>query len=365
MQIIPLKGFDCTQIIIITARITQGMINESSVVNLLPSIVLSRKKRYKFNIFNILFVSLAMEILKKLTNLENQASQFGFKWETPNQILSQIKSEIQEIEVPLKDGDQTKLQEEIGDLLHAVFSLCIFCQFPAKETLLNSINKFERRFNAVKTLAEEKGLKTLNNTSFDELMKLWEQAKKLTFNHITLAQPILLKGKHIQLELLQKNHYEILKTLSEDDKVSTYSPALKLKFDHWFEKALQNQPEDAQISFIIRRLQDNKIIGSTRFYQIDFNHKRLAIGYTWCIPEVWGTGINTECKFLLLNYAFNILLMNRAEFYIDERNARSRAAIRKLGAIEEGVLRKHIILEDDYVRNTVVYSILKEEWNRL
>jgi len=80
----------------------------------------------------------------------------------------------------LKDCNQKKLQEEIGDLLHAVFSLCIFCQFEAEETLLNSINKFERRFNMIKSLAKENGLNTLHGHSFDELMILWHQAKQRT-----------------------------------------------------------------------------------------------------------------------------------------------------------------------------------------
>lgn len=121
-----------------------------------------------------------MGILKKLTDLENEASQFGFKWENPHQIMDQIRSEINEVEAHLKDGNQKKLQEEIGDLLHAVFSLCIFCQFDAKETLENSVNKFERRLRMTQQLAREKGLDSLNGHSFDELMKFWDQAKRLS-----------------------------------------------------------------------------------------------------------------------------------------------------------------------------------------
>ncbi len=121
-----------------------------------------------------------MDVLKKLYDLENEASAFGFKWETSNQIVAQIQSEISEIDVHLKDGDQKKLQEEIGDLLHAVFSLCVFCQFEPKDTLSQSVNKFEHRFNMIKKLADAKGLKTLNGLNFDELMLLWNQAKQLT-----------------------------------------------------------------------------------------------------------------------------------------------------------------------------------------
>lgn len=121
-----------------------------------------------------------MNILEKLTQLEIEASNYGFKWENPHQIMTQIKSECAEIDEHLNnhDADKSKLQEEIGDLLHAVFSLTVFCQFNPKETLENSVNKFERRFNQVKLLAQEQGLETLTGMSFDELMQFWDQAKK-------------------------------------------------------------------------------------------------------------------------------------------------------------------------------------------
>ncbi len=122
-----------------------------------------------------------MNVLEKLTKLEIEASDYGFKWETPHQIMSQRKTECAELEEHLNnhDADKSKLQEEIGDLLHAVFSLTVFCQFDAKETLESSVNKFERRFNQVKLLAQEKKLETLNGMSFDELMRFWDQAKKI------------------------------------------------------------------------------------------------------------------------------------------------------------------------------------------
>lgn len=121
-----------------------------------------------------------MHVLKKLTILETEADNFGFKWEKSDQIIEQIQSEISEVAIHLKDGNQNKLQEEIGDLLHAVFSLCVFCQFDPEDTLIKSVNKFERRFRATQQLAAEKGFSTLNGQSFDKLMALWNQAKKLT-----------------------------------------------------------------------------------------------------------------------------------------------------------------------------------------
>lgn len=119
-----------------------------------------------------------MDILNKLVTLENEAAEFGFKWETADQIMGQIRSEITEIEVHLKDRDKKKLQEEIGDLLHAVLSLCVFCQFDPHDTLINSVNKFERRFRATQHFAIQEGLNDLNGQSFQKLMSLWDKAKK-------------------------------------------------------------------------------------------------------------------------------------------------------------------------------------------
>ena len=121
-----------------------------------------------------------MTLLEKLTMLENEADAFGFKWENPHQIMSQIQSECVEINEHLDSTapeNKIKLQEEIGDLLHAVFSLCVFCKLNPEETLKKSVDKFERRFNAVKSLAQQKGLKTMNGMSFDQLMHFWDQAK--------------------------------------------------------------------------------------------------------------------------------------------------------------------------------------------
>lgn len=182
---------------------------------------------------------------------------------------------------------------------------------------------------------------------------------------IAKIQPIKLIGSTIQLEPLDSEHHAILKQLSQNEKISTYSPALRYKFDSWFNKALNIFPEHPQLSFVVRTLVDQKIIGSTRFYEINLAHRRLSIGYTWFVPEVWGTKINAECKLLLFRHAFDTLGMNRIEFSIDARNERSRAAVKKLGATEEGILRQHIVLDDGYVRDTVVYSILKTEWPRV
>lgn len=125
-----------------------------------------------------------MDLLDKVLHLENDAADFGFRWERSEQIMAQIQSECEEIREHLEQQDsgshsRESLQEEIGDLLHAVFSLCVFCNFSPRETLEQTLTKFERRMTAVKHIAEKEGLNTLEGKSFEELMQVWGRAKNL------------------------------------------------------------------------------------------------------------------------------------------------------------------------------------------
>ncbi|HEX2548830.1 MAG TPA: GNAT family protein [Gammaproteobacteria bacterium] len=175
---------------------------------------------------------------------------------------------------------------------------------------------------------------------------------------------ITLKSRHIQLEPLQESHRVELYAAAQNENIWTYYPfnLIQEKFHVWFDKAIQGSIQKAEIPFAVRRLSDMQILGSTRFYDVHPKHRRLTIGNTWYVPEVWGSYVNPECKFLLLNTAFDTFDMNRVELLIDSRNTRSRAAVKKLGATEEGLLRKHMILENGYVRDTVVFSIIKSDW---
>lgn len=127
------------------------------------------------------YFGLNMDLLEKAVVLENEASEFGFQWETTNQIMAQIQSECVEINEHLDKGvgqaNQAELQEEIGDLLHAVFSLCVFCNLSPRDTLAQTLTKFERRLTAVKEISKERGLTHLNGYPFDELMEIWQKAK--------------------------------------------------------------------------------------------------------------------------------------------------------------------------------------------
>ena len=176
-----------------------------------------------------------------------------------------------------------------------------------------------------------------------------------------------LTGSHIQLVPLELHHKEKLLHASQNPAIWTYTTSNPLgdKFSAWFEKALQLTSEGKQLTFVAEKISDKQVIGSTRYYDINHEHKRLMIGYTWYVPEVWGTVVNPECKLLVMQHAFETLNFNRIEFATDSRNLRSRAALKKLGAKEEGRLRQHMILPNGHVRDTIVFSVIKTEWQEV
>jgi len=119
-----------------------------------------------------------MTVLDRTLELEKKANAFGFQWENATQILDQIKSECQEIQAELDQKNTENLQEEIGDLLHAVLSLCVFCQFPLQATLEKSLDKFDGRLAQVIAQAKSHGYQTLKGQPIDVLMSFWNKAKE-------------------------------------------------------------------------------------------------------------------------------------------------------------------------------------------
>lgn len=173
-----------------------------------------------------------------------------------------------------------------------------------------------------------------------------------------------LEGQFVSLEPLMETHREELRLTAQDENTWTYFPysASGEKFDPWFTKSLRKMDEGEEYAFAVRYKKSGVIVGSTRYYEIALKHRRLKIGHTWYTQETRGTAVNPESKLLLLTNAFEKLNINRVEFTADSRNTISRAAMKKLGATEEGILRQHLILENGFIRDSVVLSILKEEW---
>jgi len=159
-----------------------------------------------------------------------------------------------------------------------------------------------------------------------------------------------------------------IKELTRNARLWEYTKTLIIDdtFDEQFDKyiALAFNPVNMgeQYSFVIYEASTDRIIGMTRYYKFEPSQKRLSIGYTWYIPEVWGQVHNKECKLLVLQYAFETLGFQRAEFEVAYRNVRSQKAVEKIGGVREGVLRKHGVQADGSVRDTVVFSIIDEEW---
>ncbi|HVF97292.1 MAG TPA: GNAT family protein [Flavisolibacter sp.] len=177
-----------------------------------------------------------------------------------------------------------------------------------------------------------------------------------------------LKGQFVQLELLGSEHLSALKSLAHDGRLWEYTKTFLINdtFDEQFERyiaaAFDPRFSGGQVSFVMRDVQTGEVMGMTRYYKIEAAHKRVSIGYTWYVPAYWGKVHNKECKLLLLQYAFEEQGYQRVEFEVAHQNLRSQKAVAKIGGIKEGVLRKHGLHADGTVRDTVVFSIVNDEW---
>jgi RimJ/RimL family protein N-acetyltransferase len=125
---------------------------------------------------------------------------------------------------------------------------------------------------------------------------------------------------------------------------------------------LEGQARKTDLPFAVLHKQSQRVIGMTRFMDIQVPNRAVEIGGTWYGKEFQRTGVNTECKFLLLQHAFEVYDCVRVQFKADLRNERSQRAIERIGGVREGVLRDHMILPDGYIRSSVYFSILKSEW---
>ena len=176
-----------------------------------------------------------------------------------------------------------------------------------------------------------------------------------------------LTGRWVRLEPLAEAHREALRRAADDERIWTNTLVVGRGpgFDASFDDAFVQRDAGRQIPFAVRLLTDDRLIGSTSYLDVNPRHKRVEIGSTWYEPAVWGTAVNPECKLLLLAHAFEVLGVNRVALVTDLRNEHSQAAIAKLGAVREGVLRAHMVTQGERVRDSVVFSIVVAEWPRV
>jgi len=137
------------------------------------------------------------------------------------------------------------------------------------------------------------------------------------------------------------------------------------EFEQYMATAVESMQLKSAYPFILFDKLQNKYVGSTRFYDIQLNNSSTQLGYTWYSESTWGTGLNEHCKLLLLEFAFETIGFERVEFRADNRNKRSIAAMQKIGCTVEGVLRNHLPTSDGTRRDSIVLSMLKEEWPRI
>jgi RimJ/RimL family protein N-acetyltransferase len=177
--------------------------------------------------------------------------------------------------------------------------------------------------------------------------------------------PVVLRGKHVELHPLSHVHGADLSSAVARDELWTLGvsdlPAPG-GMDAYIDEALAAQSTGKALPFALIERATGRAVGSTRFGNFEPAHRRIEIGWTWLGTPWQRTAFNTEAKHLLLSHAFESLSLNRVEFKTDVLNDRSRKAIARLGAREEGVLRKHMVTRNGRVRDTVYYSIIAEEW---
>jgi RimJ/RimL family protein N-acetyltransferase len=171
-----------------------------------------------------------------------------------------------------------------------------------------------------------------------------------------------LSGRHVRLQALSTGHLPSLRrAVTELDALPYTAMPTAQTLERHVERALEAAAAGSSLPFVVIDT-DGDVIGSTRFYDIDRSIPKLTIGYTWYLPRVRRSGVNSECKLLLLGHAFEVLRCQRVAFETSTLNLESRKALAGIGAREEGILRRHKRHPDGSVRDTVVFSIIDSEW---
>ena len=178
--------------------------------------------------------------------------------------------------------------------------------------------------------------------------------------------PVRLPGIHVELVPLSPTHRADLTEAGRAPEIWTYFRDRPQYFPGGMEgliaELLRRQEAGTDLPFTILAGPERRPVGMTRFLGIDPANRSVEIGGTWIPPDLWGSPVNPESKYLLLKYAFEEEKVVRVQIKTDARNVHSQRAIEKLGAVREGVLRHHIRLPDGHLRDSVLYSILDSEW---
>ncbi|HEY8166632.1 MAG TPA: GNAT family protein [Gemmatimonadaceae bacterium] len=177
--------------------------------------------------------------------------------------------------------------------------------------------------------------------------------------------PVVLDGIRVRLEPMTMHHLDALAEAGGYDELWRWTrsnASTREQMQEYMEEALASQRAGTAMPFVTIDKPSSTIVGSTRFGNIDIENRKVEIGWTWVTPRFQRTYVNSEAKYLMLTRAFDVWGCVRVELKTDLLNAKSRAAMLRLGALEEGVLRRHMITQAGRYRDTIYYSILDDEW---
>lgn len=180
--------------------------------------------------------------------------------------------------------------------------------------------------------------------------------------------PVTLEGKVVRLEPLSVLHIPDLCVAGLFEELwqwTTSAVRSEAEMTEYVCAALRDQDAGTALPFVITEKRAGNIVGSARFGNIDRPNRKVEIGWTWITPARQRTAVNTESKLLMLTHAFETWGCIRVEFKTDENNIKSREAIKRIGAAEEGILRNHMITQDGRFRNSVYFSIIESEWPQI
>jgi RimJ/RimL family protein N-acetyltransferase len=189
----------------------------------------------------------------------------------------------------------------------------------------------------------------------------------MAISPLEIVVPVTLEGSAVRLEPIRREHAELFWEAAQNDledifRWIPYAMKSREDFRTLIEKAFAEQERGESVVFATVERGSGRVVGSTRFMNIDRANRRVEIGSTWIAPVWQQTAVNTEAKYLMLRHAFEVWGCMRVELKTDALNQKSRHAILRIGAKEEGTLRRHLVTWTGRVRDTVYFSILEDEW---
>ena len=186
--------------------------------------------------------------------------------------------------------------------------------------------------------------------------------------HSMNIEPVILEGKFVRLEPMRVDHLPALCKVGLDPSLWEWTNALvkdESDMERYLREALADQALGTAVPFVTIDRKTDKVVGSTRFGNIDTKNRKVEIGWTWINPEWQRTPINSEAKLLMFAHAFEVWKCVRVELKTNRYNEKSRAAMTRIGCVEEGILRNHMIRENGQYRDSVYFSIIESEWEKV